>query len=85
MLDLVIMLAALLLGLTGAHAWVVFVPAVLLTIAGWKTDQTISAQFSRLGPVRVLTLGLTVSAASNLLFSAICFYFGRGVAWLSGF
>ena len=82
MLDFAILACAMLIGAANAPTAWVFVPATLLTLSGLRRDQDIASQF-RLGTARVLTLGLAFSAASNLLFAFLAFYFGRALLWLA--
>jgi hypothetical protein len=83
MIDFAILACAMLIGAGNAPLPLVLMPAALLTLAGLRRDQDLVAQFTRLGGVRVLSLGLAFSAASNLLFALIAFYLGRCALWLA--
>jgi hypothetical protein len=83
MIDLAILACAMLIGAGNAPLPFVLVPAALLTLAGLKRDQDLTAQFTHLSSARVLSLGLAFSAASNLLFVLIAFYLGRAALWLT--
>jgi len=60
--------------------------AAIMTLLGGSEDRAIASRFNRLGNTKVLSFALAQSMLSNLVFAAISFAVGRGIAWLvSGF
>jgi len=65
-----------------APVWSVATATVIMTVLGAHEDRAIATRFSRHGGTRILSLALTQSVASNLVFAAASFMTGRAIAWL---
>jgi hypothetical protein len=64
--------------------WTITAMAGVPTLLGASEDRAVAVRFSKLGSTRVLSLAMAQSALSNLVFAAISFAIGRGIAWLMG-
>lgn len=60
----------------------IVVVAVLLTLLSAARHKGLARRYSEYGPARVFAVFATASIANNLVFAAMSFGFGRGIAWL---
>ena len=81
-MDYALLAFASILGFGDGPWYLVAVIAGLLTLLSTARYRAIARQHSQHGAVRVFTVFAATSIANNVVFAAMSFGFGRGVAWL---
>ena len=83
-MDYLLLLIAALFGYSSAPLPWVIVLAGLLTGLFSARHAVLARQFAEVGVMRVFATSFGASFLNNLVFVAIAFCLGRGIAWLVG-
>jgi hypothetical protein len=81
-MDYALLALASIMGFGDGPWYLVLVVAALLTLLSSARHKAYASRYSDFGAARVFAVFASASAANNIVFAAISFGLGRGVAWL---
>jgi len=81
-MDYALLALAGVVGFGDGPWYFVLVIAALLTLLSTTRHKALARKYSEFGAAQVFAVFATATVANNLVFAAMSFGFGRGVAWL---
>jgi hypothetical protein len=81
-MDYALLALASIMGFGDGPWYLVLIVAALLTLLSSARHKTYANRYSDFGAARVFAVFAMASAANNIVFAAMSFGLGRGVAWL---
>ena len=82
LMDYALLALASIVGFGDGPWYVILIIGALLTLLSTARHNALARKYSEYGVTRVFAVFATASVANNLVFAAMSFGLGRGVAWL---